>query len=180
MAQRPRMRPGFRIPVLGDGSTVLEHLLRQLETPGTDLSGQVAGRHAFLQTPEKRRSLLSPFLNLELEEGPDGMHLVGRFSPAPNVWTGFMALYIFLGLIGLAGLIFGWAQTTVDEFAWGFIAFPVSGGLIAFVYGAALIGQGLTADEMYELRAFVDRAVEKKTSPPNQRDPVQPGSPRKV
>jgi len=29
------------------------------------------------------------------------------------------------------------------------------------VYGAAVIGQGLTADEMYELRAFVNRAVEK-------------------
>jgi len=36
--------------------------------------------------------------------------------------------------------------------------------LSAFVYGAAVIGQGLSADEMYELRAFVDRAVEKAES----------------
>jgi uncharacterized integral membrane protein len=71
-----------------------------------------------------------------------------------------MAVYIFLGLLGLAGLMLGWAQTTVDEFAWGFFAFPAALGLIAFVYGAAVIGQGLTADEMYELRAFVDRAAE--------------------
>lgn len=161
MAQLPRMRPRFRIPVAGNGSEVLARLKRQLEAPEAVLSGQVVGSHAFLQMPRERRSLLSPFLNLELDDGSEGTRLVGRFSPAPNVWTGFMAIYVFLALTGLAGLIYGWAQTTVDEFAWGFLAFPVSLGLMAFVYGAAVIGQGLTADEMYELRAFVDRAVDR-------------------
>jgi len=43
---------------------------------------------------------------------------------------------------------------------------PLSILVIAFVYGAALIGQGLTSDEMYILRNVVDRAVEncEKTS----------------
>jgi hypothetical protein len=153
------MRPRFRIPVPGDGAAVLAHLKRQLEMPDAPVSGQIVGNHAFLQLPEDRRSLLSPFLNLELDDGPDGTRLVGRFSPAPNVWTGFMALYIFLGLCGFSGLMYGWAQTTVDEFAWGFLVFPGALALIAFVYGAAVIGQGLTADEMYQLRAFVDKAV---------------------
>ncbi len=161
MAQRPRMRPRFRLPVSGDGSTALAQLQRQLEAPGASLSGQVVGSHAFLQLAHQRRSMLSPFLNLELVDGPDGTLLTGRYSPAPNVWTGFMAIYIFLGLCGLAGLMYGWAQTTVDEFPWGFFAFPSALALMAFAYGAAVIGQGLTADEMYELRAFVDRAVEK-------------------
>ncbi|MEN8006556.1 MAG: hypothetical protein ABFS42_06040 [Candidatus Krumholzibacteriota bacterium] len=161
MTRLPRMRPRFRIPVPGDGSAVLEQLGRKLAAPDASLAGQVVRCHAFLQMPRDRRSLLSPFLNLELDDGPDGTCLVGRFSPAPNVWTGFMALYIFLGLLGFAGLILGWAQTTVDEFPWGFFAFPGSLALIAFVYGAAFIGQGLSADQMYELRAFVDRAVEK-------------------
>ena len=162
MAQLPRMRPRFRIPVSGDGSAVLERLRGHLEAPESALSGQVVRDHAYLQLPSERRSLLSPFLNLELADGPEGTQLVGRFSPAPNVWTGFMAIYVFLALTGLAGLMFGCAQTTVDEFAWGFIALPVSVGLMAFVYGAAVIGQGLTADEMYELRAFVDRAAAKE------------------
>ena len=161
MAHLPRMRPRFRIPVSGDGSAVLEHLERKLGSPEAPLTGQVVRGHAYLQMPRERRSLLSPFLSLELTDGPDGTHLTGRFSPAPNVWTGFMALYVFLGLLGFAGLILGWAQTTVEEFAWGFFAFPASVALIAFVYGAAFIGQGLSAHQMYELRAFVDRAVEK-------------------
>jgi len=166
MARLPRMRPRFRLPVPGDGSTVLEQLDRKLRAPDAPFAGQVVRCHAFLQMPRERRSLLSPFLNLELADDPDGTFIVGRFSPAPNVWTGFMALYVFLGLLGFAGLILGWAQTTVDEFAWGFFAFPASLALIAFVYGAAFIGQGISAHQMYELRAFVDRAVEKAAKVP--------------
>jgi hypothetical protein len=165
MAQRPRMRPRFEIPVTGDGTAVLEQLGRQLEAPDSRLTGQVVRGHACLQLAEDKRSLLSPFLNLELIEGPDGPLLCGRYSPAPNVWTGFMAVYIFLGLCGFAGLMYGWAQTTVDEFPWGFIVVPASLALMAFVYGAAVIGQGLTADEMYDLRSFVDRAVERSRRP---------------
>lgn len=166
MAQRPRMRPRFRIPVSGDGTAVLEQMSRQLKRPESRLTGQIVRGHAFLQLKEEGRSMLSPFLNLELEEGPDGTALCGQYSPAPNVWTGFMAIYIFLGLCGFAGLMYGWAQTTVDEFPWGFIVFPSSLALMAFVYGAAVIGQGLAADEMYDLRAFVDRAVDRSDQPP--------------
>ena len=32
--------------------------------------------------------------------------------------------------------------------------------LIAFIYGAAFIGQGLGAEDMYELRSFVDRIAD--------------------
>ena len=85
--------------------------------------------------------------------------LHGRFSPRPNVWTGFMAVYGVLSLVGLGGVMLGWAQTTVDEYPWGFWLGPAALALIAFVYGAAVIGQGLTQDEMYLLRNFVDRMV---------------------
>jgi len=37
---------------------------------------------------------------------------------------------------------------------------PVSLALIAFIYDAAFIGQGLSNDEMFELRAFVERTVQ--------------------
>jgi hypothetical protein len=38
-------------------------------------------------------------------------------------------------------------------------AAPVSLALIAFIYGAAFIGQGLSNEEMYELRAFVENTA---------------------
>ena len=162
MAQRPRMRPTFALDVQGDGQPVLERLKGLLDRDGDRITGQVVKGHACLRVARGQRSMLSPFLNLELnipEEG-EGVVLKGRFSPHPNVWTGFMAVYIILILIAVGGAMFGWAQMTVDEYPWGFWFIPAAAALYAFVYGAAVIGQGLTADEMYELRALVDEACE--------------------
>jgi hypothetical protein len=164
MAQRPRMRPTFTLDLPGDGQPVLERLNSLLERDGDRITGQVVKGHACLRVARDQRSMLSPFLNLELDApedaNGDGVVLKGRFSPHPNVWTGFMAIYIILILIAIGGAMFGWAQMTVDEYPWGFWFIPAAAALYAFVYGAAVIGQGLTADEMYELRAMVDEACE--------------------
>jgi hypothetical protein len=159
MALRPRMRPFFEIPMKADGSRTMARISARLAADGGRVRGQVLGGHAYLQLPSDRQTLLSPHLNLELRTGDGRTFLHGRFSPRPNVWTGFMALYGVLSLIGLGGLMFGWAQTTVDEYPWGFWLVPGALALIAFVYGAAVIGQGLTQDEMYVLRNFVDHMV---------------------
>jgi uncharacterized iron-regulated membrane protein len=108
--------------------------------------------------PRDRRSYLSPTLNLETaEEG--GRQLIGRFHPHPNVWTGFMALFGIIAMLGIGGVMYGFAQMTVDQRPWGLWAGPIAAALIAFVYGAAFIGQGLSADEMHEMRSFVECAV---------------------
>ena len=164
MAQRPRMRPTFALRIKGDGPNVLQNLDQLLARDDDRITGQVVKGHACLRVARDQRSLLSPFLSLELaepaDEGDGDVVLKGRFSPHPNVWTGFMAVYILLILVAIGGAMFGWAQTTVDEYPWGFWFIPAAAALYAFVYGAAVIGQGLTADEMYELRAVVDEACE--------------------
>lgn len=165
MALRPRMRPEFMIPVGDCGPSVMARLQQQLAEPDCALAGQVRGEHACLSLPPSRQSLLSPHLNLELYTRGESVRLRGRFGPRPNVWTGFMAVYGVLAMGGLTGGIYGWAQITVHEFPWGFFAVPAALALIAFVYGAAIIGQGLTADEMYELRAFVDDALHEAVGP---------------
>lgn len=159
MSTRPRMRPTFEIPMKVDGTRTMQRIKERLERGSKGISGQVIGGYAYVQLPTDQQSLLSPYLNLELLPRDGKVVLKGRFSPRPNVWTGFMALYAVLSLLGLAGVMLGWAQTTVDEYAWGFWAAPAALGLVAFVYGAAVIGQGLTADEMYTLRNFVDHMV---------------------
>jgi len=159
MLHRPHMRPEFVIALAHDGQTVLEALRRALDTPDAPLSGQVVTGHAMLALPQARRSLLSPVLNLEVIDHEGQPSLRGRFSPQPNVWTGFLAVYGVLGLLGLAGLMYGFAKMTVDEAPWPMLAAPAALALAGFVYGAAFIGQGLTTGEMYEMRAFVDKVV---------------------
>lgn len=155
-----RLRPNFETPLKADGDALLTLLAERLAAPDAPFRGQVRKPHAFVRPHREERSLLSPNLNLEVVRGDDGREtLHGRFSPHPNVWTGFMAVFAILGLLGLAGVMYGFAQITVDETPWALLAGPAAAALIAFVYGAAFIGQGLSADEMYTLRSWVDRLV---------------------
>lgn len=155
-----RLRPDFRTPLQTDGGAVLDLLAARLAAPDAPFRGQVRKPHAFVRPHRERRRLLSPNLNLEVIRGPDGVQtLHGVFTPHPNVWMGFMAVFAVLGMLGLAGVMYGFAQITVQERPWALLAGPASAALIAFVYGAAFIAQGLSADEMYALRSFVDRVV---------------------
>lgn len=153
------MRPQFEIPVPGDGQAVFARLRDQLEAPDAEFFGQVRSNHAFVRHPEEERSLLSPHLNLDLREGESGTVLHGRFSPRPNVWTGFMALFFTIGMVGVSGLVWGLSQYMLDGPTWAIWLAPASLALIAFIYGAAFIGQGLSNEEMFELRAFVECTV---------------------
>lgn len=153
------MRPRFEIAVPGDAREVMRRLRERLEAEDAELVGQVLGDHAYVRLPEARRSLLSPHLEITLLASDAGPVIEGRFSPRPNVWTGFMALFFLLGMVGLGGLMWGFAQMTIGGPLWTIWAAPASLALIAFIYGAAFIGQGLSTEEMFELRAFVERTV---------------------
>ncbi len=155
------MKPKFTIPLGENEEMVFERLDQILRSKRYPVDGQVLKKHAFVQLPRQKRSFLSPYLNLSLRDEGGEQVLVGRFSPHPHVWTGFMATYSFLAFAGLAGLVYGWAQTLIGESGRMMWVAPISMAVIAFVYGAAVIGQGLTSNEMYTLRKVVDRAVEK-------------------
>ncbi|MCP4291468.1 MAG: hypothetical protein GY780_06505 [bacterium] len=160
MFPKPLMKPGFAICLAKNENQVLVRLDRILKSEKYPIEGRVLKKHAFIQLPEEDRTFLSPYLNLSLKEEEDNLILEGRFSPHPHVWTAFMAIYGVLGLMGLGGIVYGWAQSMIGEPAGMMWAGPISLLAIAFVYGAAVIGQGLTAQEMYSLRNVVDRAVE--------------------
>lgn len=162
MARRVTMRPRFEIPLKSVDGDCMKRLEDLLAEDGSPYVGQVRRENAFIQLPRNQRSMLSPYLNLDITEREDKCYLGGRFTPHPNVWTGFMAIYGVLAMIGLSGLMYGFAQMTVKETPWAFWAVPGSLALMAFVYGASLIGQGLTSDEMYRMRAYIECLVRKK------------------
>jgi hypothetical protein len=166
------MRPEFLIPLHGiDGAAVLAEVAARIGRGDTGFHGSVHGHHANLRLPRAQRTLLSPYLNLELREGDGQPALHGRFSPHPHVWTGFMALYGTLAMLGLTATMYGFAELTLGEGSWLLLGAPVAALLIAFVYGAAVIGQGLTVDTMYRMRALVDAAVQTVASVPAGREP---------
>ena len=175
MVPRPRMKPKFSIPLLENEEQVFERLKTLLRSDQCPVNGQVLKKHAFIQFPKADRSLLSPYLNLSLRKNKSGtLELVGRFSPHPHVFTGFIAINGVIAMMGLSGLVFGWAKSLIGEPATMMWTAPASVLLIAFLFGASIIAQGLTADEMYTLRKVVDCAVENCHSEPASSDPEEP------
>lgn len=115
---------------------------------------------------DESRTFWSPYLNLEVEDEPDGSAIRGRFSPHPNVWTLFMGVYILLAIAALAGLSYGIVQFTLGQTPWAFFVAPAAATLFGFVYGATLIGQGLGAEQMYRMRSLIDQACVQSLAAP--------------
>jgi hypothetical protein len=82
------------------------------------------------------------------------------FAPEPNVWILFMGLYGILGMGALGGVMYGLSEVLVGQRPYGLAVGAAFVALMGFTYGAAFIGQGLGAEEMYRLRSFVDDCVE--------------------
>ena len=160
MSPTPRLRPDFEIALPVAGAVLFAHLEARLAQPEVAIEGQVLSRHACLRLPAARRTLLSPYLELDLLGTEEAPLLRGRFAPQPNVWTGFIALLALIAMLGLAGSMYGFAQMTLGQTPLWLWAAPAAAALMAFVCGAAFIGQGLSAEEMFELRAFLQCSLQ--------------------
>ena len=113
--RRITMRPRFEILLPTVEDDCMRRLGKLLEEDESPYVGQVLKKHAFIQLPREERSLLSPYLNLNIINRDGKCYLDGRFTPKPEVWMGFMAIYGVLGMVGLSGLMYGFAQMTVKE-----------------------------------------------------------------
>lgn len=152
------MRPRFELQLPVGRERWLDALRSVLQDDAGSVRGQVFRKHAVIEMRDGVRTFWSPYLNLEIEDEPDGAAIVGRFSPHPNVWTMFMGIYILLAFVALGGLSYGIVQYTLGQSPWALVVAPAAVALFGFVYGATLIGQGLGAEQMYMMRTLVDRA----------------------
>ena len=119
--------------------------------------GARVGEHIQLSLPEDRRTTWSPHLDLRLEaDDAGGTKVRGRIGPHPHVWTLFTALHLAVAFSAIGGLMWGLSQLMANESAFALWAVPIALFLHAFIAGAAFIGQGLGADQTYQLRTFLD------------------------
>ena len=152
----PRPRPAVRCATLASVSEVMEAFRQVAEAPGHTLGVRLAGTTVELHTSEDERRFWSPWLSLQAVE-LDGVTLVqGRFGPHPHIWTGFVFTYAVLGLFAFMASMYGWAQIVLERPALGFAAAAGSLALAGFVYGAEFIGKGMAAEQLYDVRDFVD------------------------
>lgn len=162
MAQ-PRMRPRFAVEVDSTVDDVMAALRGRAEGNPQRVRVKTTRRHGVLDFPAANRHFWSPQLGLTVEavaKTEGRTRVVGHFSPQPGIWQAFVFTYGSLFAIGFFSLMFGLAEWTMGRTPWALLGPVAAAALAAFVYGATFIGQGLGAEEMYRLRAYLDGCLD--------------------
>lgn len=156
----------FELPLETPPTQVLARLRAELSDEDCPIEGSILRESAELTTHARDVHFWSPHLTVTFRERDGRAALHGRFSPHPGVWMLFMGVYGILGMGAVGALVFGVSQASLGWSPWALWGVPAFIALIAFVYGAVFIGQGLGAEEMHVLRSVVERCAERAPEPP--------------
>ena len=157
-----RMRPKFSLELPVPADEAIIRIRRGLNTPELRGSGASTGRTAEILVDRSERRVWSPRLTVRVEDAPEGSTLRGRFSPRPDVWTGFMFVYFLVVFLIVFGATFGYVQQVSDQAPWGYWAVPGGLLIIAGIHLASYVGQRLGAGQMHELRERLESVLSRQ------------------
>ncbi|MGB5527484.1 MAG: hypothetical protein WBO43_06880 [Gemmatimonadota bacterium] len=157
-----RMRPKFSVELPVPADEAMLRLRDGLDTPELRACCMTAGRAADFLVDRSERRMWSPRLNVRIDDSPGGSTVRCRFSPRPDVWTGFMFVYFLVVFLIVFGATLGYVQQVSDETAWGYWAVPIGLVIIACIHGASYVGQRLAVGQMQELRGRLDRVISRQ------------------
>ncbi len=154
--QPPAMQPTFRKEVAVGPEELMQRIRQRIKNP--DLRGLVAsaGYCVDLHIPPDQQRFWSPHLNVHISSRPGGSELLGRFSPRPEIWTMFMAIYFVAAFFVFVAAIYGYVQWFLGEVPWALVVIPILALVIALLHIASLAGQRLSSDQMAMLRDRFD------------------------
>jgi len=118
-----------------------------------------AGRCVEFQIESQDQRFWSPHLSIQLQDTESGSQVFGRFSPRPEIWTMFMAVYGVVSIGIFASSIYGYVQWFMGTSPWTLMFIPIGLLIIAGLHLASVLGQSLSRDQMDLLRERFDLAM---------------------
>ena len=161
MVRPPKMQPTFQLalPIESKDEAVsrLRSAVGKLDTRDhVDAAGTCFEFHI----PPDEQKFWSPHLSVQISQRDGGSELAGRFSPRPEIWTMFMAIYGVLLILMFGAGIVGFVQCMLGAAPWALLLLPLGAIIIGSLHAASLVGQGLSADQMYQLRRRLDELLD--------------------
>lgn len=93
--------------------------------------------------------------------GPDHSKLFCRFSPRPEIWTMFMAIYaVIIGVIFICS-VYGYVQWILGDSPLALLVVPLGVCTILLMHAGSKVGQKLSTDQMHILSRRLTLAVER-------------------
>jgi len=155
-----RLQPAFTVDVPVGQLRAIEQLKAAIASEELRGFAESAGTVFDFKVDRPDRRFWSPHLSAQFSATDSGSQLFARFSPRPEIWTLFIAIYfVFAILMGFA-LIVAYVQWSLGYAPWSLVAVPVGLTMIAVLHFVSLVGQGLSSDQMMLLRGRLDRALE--------------------
>lgn len=154
------MQPTFTLDIPLDADEAMSRIRKAIRSP--ELRGHVAsaGPCVDFQVAPAEQRFWSPHLNVQVSDLDSGSQLYCRFSPRPEVWTLFMALYFAAAFIICCAAIYGYVQWFLGHRPWSLVVIPVAALVIVSLHAASLVGQRLSSDQMVDLRQRLDQTLQ--------------------
>lgn len=154
------VRPRFEVRYAEPADALLERVSVRLRSAGSPLCGFVAEDRISLYVPPARQKLWSPELRIDVLREANVTVLQGMYAPHPHVWVTYVVVLASV-LVGLmSALTFGFVQWSMGEAPLALYALLPLLAVGGVAYSLAFVGQGFASEEMDELRAFLDEALE--------------------
>lgn len=154
------MQPTFTQDVPLQADEVMRRIRRAIQSAELRDHVDTAGYVVEFKVDPAQRRFWSPHLNVQVNEVESGSQLYCRFSPRPEVWTMFMFIYFIAAFLASAAAIYGYVQWFLGETPWALVIIPIAIVTIVSLHAASLFGQGLSSDQMDELRQRLDQTLE--------------------
>lgn len=157
--KRPSPRPTFKL----ESPHSLEELQRRVRAflkTTTKLRGTAYDQLIELSIHGNDHHFWSPQILAKVTEHEDrSTTLEVRFGPDPHVWALYVFTYATLTFVAIFALVWGFVQRTLGQSPTAMLIAPAALIAAALVYGAGFVGQGLGSDQMYLLRATLEKLV---------------------
>ena len=157
------MQPAFVLEVPLNADDLMPRIRKAVQTPEIQPNTASAGACIDFKVAPDERRFWSPHLNVQVGDidgdEPSGSELHCRYSPRPEVWTMFMAIYLVASCLIFAAAIFGYVQWILGESPWALFLIPLLALIILGLHFASLIGQSWSSDQMDELRSRLDQTL---------------------
>ncbi|HEX2872206.1 MAG TPA: hypothetical protein VHP33_13135 [Polyangiaceae bacterium] len=154
------VRPRFEIRREEPAGPLLERVSLRLRARECPLCGFVADDRIALYVRPSRQRLWSPELRVDVTQQGEVTVLQGMYAPHPHVWITYVAVLAIV-VVGLVSAVtFALVEASMNQRPVALYALLPLLAIGGAAYALAFVGQGFAADEMDELRAFLDDALD--------------------
>lgn len=155
-----QLQPHFTVDLPWDKQQAIERLRAAILECDGAAEIESAGTVFDFKIPKHQQRFWSPHLSAQLSPAEAGSQLFARFSPRPEIWTMFMALYFVIAVLMSLSLIVGLAQWQLGYSPWSLLTTPIGALLIGGLHAGSLMGQSWSVDQMELLRNDLDNAIQ--------------------